>query len=161
MARKKAPEGPLGSFGGYPVTAMSVALRNAGDGFSESLAIAPNPHLTGDECYWVIKTVTGPIDHNPLTADGKKAKPADLILGFGSYMRVEDQIVIGAMEVTEDQVGTWMAENETRITQAKADREAAERRAKGEFSLADDNPAAFGAEGGGFDPAAEVPAEDV
>jgi regulator of protease activity HflC (stomatin/prohibitin superfamily) len=53
-------------------------------------------------------------------------------------MRVEDQLVTGAMEVTEDQVGTWMAENETNITRAKAEREAAERRAKGEFSMDDE-----------------------
>lgn len=139
MARKaKADEGPLGTFGGYPVSGMSIAVRNAGDGLSDSLDITPNPHNTGDEFYLVLKCVTGPIDHNPVDESGKKVKGIDLAeKGFSGYQRVEDAMTIQALEVPEEAVRQWLEEEASRIGEAKANREVEERRARGEFSLDD------------------------
>jgi hypothetical protein len=148
MARKgRADAGPLGTFGGYPVSGMSIAVRNAGDGLSDSLDITPNPHDTGTEFYLVLKCVTGPIDHEPVDAVGKKVKGIDLAeKGFAGYRRVEDAMTLQALEVPEDAVRTWLEEENVRIMAAKNERDAAERRARGEFSL-DDAAAEQGANG--------------
>jgi hypothetical protein len=138
VARKAKDAGPLGTFGGYPVSGMSIAVRNAGDGLSDSLDITPNPHDTGTEFYLVLKCVTGPIDHEPVDAVGKKVKGVDLAeKGFSGYRRVEDAMTLQALEVPEESVRQWLEEAGTRIAEAKAEREAEERRARGEFSLDD------------------------
>lgn len=139
MARKaKVDAGPLGTFGGYPVSGMSIAVRNAGDGLSDALDIRPNPHDTGTEFYLVLKCVTGPIDHEPVDDAGKKVKGVDLAeKGFSAYRRVEDAMTLQALEVGEDQVRAWLDEASAAIATAKAEKEAEERRARGEFSLDD------------------------
>lgn len=112
----------LGEFDGVPVTGMAIAVRNAGDGLSEELDISPSPHETGSEVFLVLRGVTGPIDHEPLTDEGKKAKGRDLVDGFASYKRIEDLIVLQATEVDGGQVQEWLADAAARVQVAKAER---------------------------------------
>lgn len=136
MARRKAAVGPLGTEQGYPVTKLSIAFRNAGDGLSESLAIDPVPTNTGDVNYWLVKTVTGPLDHNPLNGKGKRVKADDLVdAGFDSYERVEDQMVLRVLRMAPEDAETRIDALEERISTMVADRERAERAARGEVDL--------------------------
>ncbi len=136
MARRKTAVGPLGEQQGYPVNKLSIAYRNAGDGLSESLAIDPVPTETGTVNYWLVKTVTGPIDYNPLNLKGKRVKADDLVeTGFASYERVEDQMVMRVMRFPSEEGETRMEDFEDRIATYVADRERAERAARGEVDL--------------------------
>ncbi len=136
MARRKTAAGPLGTQQGYPVNKLSIAFRNAGDGLSESLAIDPETTETGTVNYWLVKTVTGPVDYNPLNAKGKKVKADDLVeVGFESYQRVEDQMVLRVMRFPAEEGESRMEDFEDRIATYVADRERAERAARGEVDL--------------------------
>lgn len=137
MARRAAADaGPLGTFGGYPVSGMSIAVRNAGDGLSDALDIRPNPHDTGTEFYLVLKCVTGPIDHEPVDEVGKKVKGVDLAeKGFAAYRRVEDAMTLQALEVDGEQVQAWLATAAEEIATVKAERERQERIARGEVDF--------------------------
>jgi hypothetical protein len=115
----------LEDFGGVPVTSMSIAVRNAGDGLSDSLSITPNPHNTGDEFYLVLHVVCGPIDHEPVDDAGKKVKGADLVDGFAAYRRIEDAMTLDAIEVPEVNVKQWLDDERARITAIRAERGAA------------------------------------
>lgn len=132
VAPKPAPIPPasedLGEFDGVPVTQVAVAYRNGGDGWSEALRIFPRVHETGDEVYWVIKTVTGPIDHDALTGLGKKCRSSDVVDGaFESYRRVEDQIFVQVIEVNGDAVMGWLTQAQESVNKVRAEREEAER----------------------------------
>jgi hypothetical protein len=136
MGRRKAAPGPLGTQQGYPVNKLSIAFRNAGDGLSESLAIDPVPTETGTVNFWLVKTVTGPIDYNPLNAKGKRAKADDLAeIGFDAYERVEDQMVMRVLRFPAEEGEGRMEDFEDRIAAYVADRERAERAARGEVDL--------------------------
>lgn len=136
MARKKAAVGPLGTEHGYPVSKLSIAFREGGDGLSLSLAIDPLPTDTGSVNYWLVKTVTGPIDHNPLNAKGKRVKSGDLVEdGFDSYERVEDQPILRVVRFPADEAEGVFDQLEDRITTMVADKERAERAARGEVDL--------------------------
>jgi hypothetical protein len=79
---------------------------------------------------------------------GKRVKGMDLAeTGFSGYRRVEDAITLQAIEVAEEQVRAWLDEAAAAIGLAKAEREAAERKARGEFSLDDAVEEADGADG--------------
>lgn len=118
-----ADENVLGELDGYPVSTMAIAIRGAGDGLSDELDIAPNPHETGSETYFVLRCVTGPIDHEPLDSEGKKPKGRELVDGFSSYKRVEDHICLDATEVSADDVKAFIEASNTRIMQARHERE--------------------------------------
>lgn len=136
MGRRKAAVGPLGTQQGYPVNKLSIAFRNAGDGLSESLAIDPKTTETGAVNYWLVKTVTGPVDYNPLNAKGKRVKADDLVeIGFESYERVEDQMVLRVLRFPAEEGEDRMEDFEDRIAAHIADRERAERAARGEVDL--------------------------
>jgi hypothetical protein len=115
----------LEDFAGIPVTSMSIAVRNAGDGLSDSLSIDPNPHQTGDEFYLVLHVVCGPIDHEPVDDAGKRVKGSDLMEGFAAYRRIEDAMTLDAIEVPEDKVKSWLDEAKARISAVRAERGAA------------------------------------
>lgn len=115
------PTGPLGDFGGYPVLSMAIAVRNAGDGFADALEMAPRVHATGDETYFVLRCVTGPIDHDPLTEQGRKAK-GDELTEFVGYRRVEDQVCVQAIEVDGERVREWLDESRTAADKVRAER---------------------------------------
>lgn len=136
MGRKKAAVGPLGTERGYPVTLLSIAFRNAGDGLSKSLAIDPISTEPGTVNTWLVRTVTGPIDHNPLNAKGKRVKADDLAeTGFDSWERVEDQMVLRVARFAGEDADAVFDALEDRIATMTADRERAERAARGEVDL--------------------------
>jgi len=136
MARKKAAAGPLGTEHGYPVSKLSVAFREGGDGLSLSLAIDPLPTETGNVNYWLVKTVTGPIDHNPLNGKGKRVKSSDLVEdGFESYERVEDQPILRVVRFPAADAEAMFDDLEDRIATMVFERERAERAARGEVDL--------------------------
>jgi hypothetical protein len=131
---KKAPmleaSPDLGEFDGVPITEVRAAFRGGGDSFSEAMAIRPRIHYTGDAAYWVVRTVTGPIDHDPLDDEAKKIKTKELADGeVASYRRVEDQIFAQVIEVDESAVLSWLNESAAEVAKAKAEREEAEREA--------------------------------
>ncbi len=136
MARRKTAAGPLGVERGYPVDKLSIAFRNAGDGLSESLAIDPVPTDPGTVNYWLVKTVTGPTDFNPVNSKGKRVKAEDLVeVGFTAWERVEDQMVLRVLRMSADDSESLIDELEERITTMIADRDRAERAARGEVDL--------------------------
>jgi hypothetical protein len=137
MARaKKAAVGPLGSERGYPVSMLSIAFRNAGDGLSKSLAIDPVATEPGTVNTWLVRTVTGPVDHNPLNSKGKRVKADDLVeVGFDSWERVEDQMVLRVARFPGEEADAIFDQLEERITTMVADAERAERAARGEVDL--------------------------
>lgn len=135
MARKKAV-GRLGTQAGYPVDKLSIAFRNGGDGLSESVAVDPVTTEPGTVNYWLVKTVTGPTDYNPLNSKGKRVKPDDLLeTGFTAYERVEDQPILRVLRFPADDAEAMFDELEERITTMAADRDRAERAARGEVDL--------------------------
>lgn len=134
-SRKPAP-GPLGIHEGHPVDKLSIAFRNAGDGLSESMAIDPIATEPGTINYWLVKTVTGPTDYNPLNSKGKRVKADDLVeSGFASYERVEDQMVLRVLRMDSSDSEELIDALEDRITTYVADKERAERAARGEVDL--------------------------
>ncbi len=136
MARRKAAAGPLGTQQGYPVERLSIAFRNGGDGFTESLQIDPQPTEPGTVNYWLVKTVTGPTDYNPLNAKGKRVKPDDLAdVGFTAFERVEDQPILRVVRFDPDAAETLFDELEERISTRQADKERAERATNGTIAL--------------------------
>lgn len=136
MARKKAAAGPLGTERGYPVSLLSIAFRNAGDGLSKSLAIDPVSTEPGTVNTWLVRTVTGPIDHNPLNSKGKRVKADDLAeSGFDSWERVEDQMVLRVARFANEDADAVFDALEDRISTMVADRERAERAARGEVDM--------------------------
>jgi hypothetical protein len=152
MGRKKAAPGPLGIHEGYPVDKLSIAYRNAGDGLSESMSIDPIATDPGTINYWLVKTVTGPTDYNPLNGKGKRVKADDLVeSGFVAYERVEDQMVLRVLRVPAEDAEARIDELEDRIATMVSDRERAERAARGEVDL---DVAMKEAESGAFDPSA-------
>lgn len=142
MPRRKAVVGPLGSHEGYPVTLLSIAYRQGGDGLSKSLAIDPQPTETGTVNYWLVKTITGPTDYNPLDSKGKRVKPGELLEdGFSSYERVEDQPILRVVRFPAEEAEALFDQLEERIATMEADAERAERAARGEVDM---GPAAGG-----------------
>ncbi len=136
MARRKAAPGPLGTQQGYPVDRLSIAFRNGGDGFTESLQIDPIATEPGTINYWLVRTVTGPTDYNPLNSKGKRVKPDDLVeSGFVAYERVEDQPILRVKRVPPEEGEAMFEEFEERIATLVADRERAERAAAGTIAL--------------------------
>lgn len=133
-APKKAPmleaSPDLGEFDGVPITEVRAAFRGGGDSFSEAMAIRPRIHYTGDAAYWVVRTVTGPIDHDPLNDKEKVIQPKNLAdAEVASYRRVEDQIFAQVIEVDESAVLSWLNESAAEVAKAKAERDEAEREA--------------------------------
>lgn len=131
---KKAPileaSPDLGEFDGVPITEVRAAFRGGGDSFSEAMAIRPRLHYTGDAAYWVVKTVTGPIDHDPLDDEAKKIKSKELPgADVDSYRRVEDQLFVQVIEVDESAVLSWLNESAAEVAKVKAEREEREREA--------------------------------
>ncbi len=131
---KKAPmpeaSPDLGEFDGIAISEVRAAFRGGGDSFSEAMAIRPRLHYTGDKAYWVVRTFTGPIDHDPLDDGGKKIKSNELAEAeVASYRRVEDQIFAQVIEVDESAVLAWLNESAAEVAKARAVREEAERQA--------------------------------
>ncbi len=133
-APKKAPileaSPDLGEFDGIAISEVKAAFRGGGDGFSEAMAIRPRLHYTGDPAYWVVRTVTGPIDHDPLDDESKRIKATELTdTDVASYRRVEDQIFAQVIEVDESAVLGWLNESAAEVAKVKAEREEREREA--------------------------------
>lgn len=131
---KKAPileaSPDLGEFDGIQISEVTAAFRGGGDGFSEAMRIRPRLHYTGDTAYWVVKTTTGPIDHDPLDDEAKKIKTKELAESeVASYRRVEDQIFAQVIEVDEAAVLGWLNESAAEVAKVKAEREEREREA--------------------------------
>jgi hypothetical protein len=84
--------------------------------------VFPRKHATGTETYWVIRAVTGPIDHDPLNPKGKVCKADEMDEAVG-YRRVEDQIAVQVIEVGAEQVKAWLDESAETVTRVKRERE--------------------------------------
>lgn len=107
MARKKT--GLLGTFEGGPVDDMSVIIRKAGDGLSEALKVDPRTHSSGDECFFVLRTIVGPVNHKPKTVG----------LPESGFTRVEDHIAQEITEVDSEQVSDMLEEAAERLQLAR------------------------------------------
>lgn len=104
----------LPKFQGRPVKSMKIAIRKAGDGLSEALSIEPNPHNSGDETFFIIRCIVGPIDHNPTA-----------LLANAPFIRVEDHIAQEMVEVDGDDVKAYLDQSREAIAAAKAEAEEA------------------------------------
>jgi len=107
MARKRT--GALGMFEGGPVDDMAIKITRAGDGLSEALKASPNPHKSGDVCYFVLRTIVGPVNHKPHTVG----------LPESGYSRVEDHVAQEITEVSEDDVMGFLEEAAERLAVAR------------------------------------------
>lgn len=131
---KRAPIPPpsddLGEFDGVPVSEVGIALRNAGDGWTDAVKIFPRLHQTGDETFFVIRCVTGPVDHDPLSDEGKRCSADDIADGaVASYRRTEDQLLRQMIEVDGEAVQAWLDQSAAEVSKIKAERAEADRQA--------------------------------
>lgn len=100
----------LPKFQGRPVKEMKIALRKAGDGLSEALKIAPTPHDSGDETFFIVRCVVGSIDHNPTA-----------LLANAPFIRVEDHVVQEMVEVDGDDVAAYLDQSREALAAARAE----------------------------------------
>lgn len=120
------PDEELGEFDGVPISEIRAAFRGGGDGWSEAIRTFPRKHQTGEPAFWVVKTLTGAIDHDPLKDDGKKCR-SDEIEEVDTYRRVEDQIFVQLIEVNGDAVQAWLSSAAEEVARIRSEREEAER----------------------------------
>ena len=118
----------LGTLGELPVTEVAVAIRNGGDGWTDAIKTFPRIHETGTEVFAVVRFVVGPIDHDPLTAEGKRARADDIADGqHNSYRRVEDWLLRQLIEVNGDAVQGWLDESSAAVARIRSEQEEADR----------------------------------
>lgn len=67
MAKKSNPVPTLEPFEGENVLKTSLVLKNAGDGLSKPLAVAPRAIARGEEIFLVLRTTCTQVSHKKLT----------------------------------------------------------------------------------------------
>lgn len=108
----------LPDFEGREVARSKLKLTKAGDGLSEALALKPRAYRIDGEIYLVVRAVVKHVDHLPAEKDGDE------------LARVHSAEVAEITEVSESDVGTFLAIARERIRNAKDD-------AEGQTSLLD------------------------
>jgi hypothetical protein len=95
----------LGTFDGKPVLQCGTKLRNAGDGLSKAMKIAPMIIQQGDEVYLLTKGVCTEVEFVPIDKDDPKGPQKRVhVIRAGTQMLVDDDVAGAQIEAQETRI---------------------------------------------------------
>ncbi len=129
MARQIiSPADVLGKYKGRDVVRTTIAIHNAGDGLSDSMAIEPEVLDQGSKVYVVLECTVGPHNYVPITDKGVDIGVDELkqVLKAGTATLIDATVVRGMIE-----------EQARKVREARSEALEVKRAEKGELPLDD------------------------
>lgn len=123
-----SPADVLGKYKGRDVVRTTIAIRNAGDGLSDAMAIEPDVLEQGSTVYVVLECTVGAHDYVPLKDKGTDLGVNELkqVLNAGTATLIDAKVVRSMIE-----------EQAAKVRVARSEALEAKRADKGELPLKD------------------------